>query len=245
MRASFAISVLIHAAIVLWLLLAPGAKPFDPAHADAILVELMPQDDPTKAEHEPPKPDAPKPDVPKPEAPKAAAEAQSKPAPKAQEAVSPEDQAQAAARLAQLLDAPVSLPLNLAAPPSESKTRLAPDLIAKLKAQVGKCFVPLTDPPDVPDFLTGMRIALRRDGSLAADPSVTFGPASSQGIMLKQRAVQALRQCQPYAFLPADKYADWRVIDLVFAFDGPADDVTANGALHRTNTALQNILSGR
>jgi hypothetical protein len=238
MRASLAISVLVHAALALWLLLAPASKPFDPAHADAILVELIPQDDPTKAERElpkldVPKPDASKPDVPKPESSKAAPEVQSKPNPKAQEVVSSENAAETAARLAWMLDAPVSLPTKLAAPPSESKTRLAPDVIAKLKAQIGKCFVPPADPPDVSDFVTEIRIALRRDGTLAANPEMIFAPGSPNGRMLKERAVQAVRQCQPYGFLPAEKYADWRVIDLVFAFDGPADDATANAALQR------------
>jgi len=238
MRASIAISVLVHAAFVLWLLLAPGSKPFDPAHADAILVELMPQDTPTKDEREPPKPDVPKPEASRPEASrpeasKAAAEAQSKPDPKRQDAVSPEDAAQTAARLAWMLDAPVSLPIKLAAPPSESKTRLAADFTAKLKAQIGKCFVPPADPPDVSDFVTEIRIALKRDGTLAADPEMIFAPGSRNGLVLKERAVQAVRRCQPYGFLPADKYADWRVIDLVFAFDGPADEATANAALQR------------
>jgi hypothetical protein len=30
-------------------------------------------------------------------------------------------------------------------------------------------------------------------------------------------AVQAVRQCQPYAFLPAADYKEWKVLDLAFS----------------------------
>jgi hypothetical protein len=29
-------------------------------------------------------------------------------------------------------------------------------------------------------------------------------------------AIEALRTCQPYAVLPADKYDEWKVLDLSF-----------------------------
>jgi hypothetical protein len=79
----------------------------------------------------------------------------------------------------------------------------------------------------VTDFETLIRVALNRDGTLAADPEPIFAPGSANGPALVERARQALRQCQPYGFLPANKYADWRVIDLVFSFDGPANNGNA------------------
>jgi hypothetical protein len=224
MRAGLAISALVHAAIVLGLLLAPGSKPFDPAHADAILVELIP----------PPDSESPQP----------AAGAQDKTNPKAQQAVSSQNPAELAARLAWMFDAPANLPSSLAAPPSETKSRLPADLVTKLKAQVRKCFVPLADPPDAADFTTDIRIALKRDGTLAGDPEMVFAPGSTNGHVMMERARQAVRQCQPYGFLPADKYADWRVIEMVFAFDGPADDATASTALEKAS-AFQQVFSGR
>jgi hypothetical protein len=33
---------------------------------------------------------------------------------------------------------------------------------------------------------------------------------------LMQGAVTALQACQPYAMLPADRYGEWKVLDLSF-----------------------------
>jgi hypothetical protein len=35
-----------------------------------------------------------------------------------------------------------------------------------------------------------------------------------------QTAMRALRQCQPYRFLPAAKYKEWKVLDLSFSPTG-------------------------
>jgi hypothetical protein len=220
MRTCLVISAIVHAAIALWLFLVQGAKPFDPAYADAIVVDLVqPQDDPSAAQSgpEPAKPE-----------PSKSSSSDRKPA-----AGSEEDKAAAAARLAWLLDVPpaAEMPpageMSLAAPPSEIKASLPPDIMAKFKAQVRKCFVPPASPPDVTDFETLIRVALNRNGTLAADPEPVFAPGSANGPALVKAAIRAVRQCQPYGFLPADKYADWRVIDLVFSFDGPADNGNA------------------
>ena len=45
MRTCIGISVAIHIAVMLWLVLAPGAKTFGPANAEAILVDLVPPHD--------------------------------------------------------------------------------------------------------------------------------------------------------------------------------------------------------
>jgi hypothetical protein len=56
MRSAFAISLVIHTAILLWITLAPGAKPFDPARAEPIMVDLLsPQEAPPLAEPQPAK----------------------------------------------------------------------------------------------------------------------------------------------------------------------------------------------
>jgi hypothetical protein len=31
-----------------------------------------------------------------------------------------------------------------------------------------------------------------------------------------QTAIRALKECQPYGFLPADKYGEWKILDLSF-----------------------------
>jgi hypothetical protein len=65
-----------------------------------------------------------------------------------------------------------------------------------------------------------MRIALTPQGRLSAPPALIEASASAKGPALMQAAIKALEACQPYAMLPADKYREWRVLDLGFT---PAD----------------------
>jgi hypothetical protein len=61
-----------------------------------------------------------------------------------------------------------------------------------------------------------LRVVMRPDGRLAADPQLIEGTASAKGALLMQNAISALQSCQPYAMLPADKYSEWKVLDLSF-----------------------------
>jgi hypothetical protein len=61
-----------------------------------------------------------------------------------------------------------------------------------------------------------LRVALKPNGTLAAQPQLIEGSPSEKGPALLQSAVTALRQCQPYTMLPADKYKEWKVLDLSF-----------------------------
>jgi hypothetical protein len=50
------------------------------------------------------------------------------------------------------------------------------------------------------------------------------GTATLKGLDLRQSAVDALQACQPYTMLPADRYGEWKVLDLSFTpqdFAGP------------------------
>ena len=62
-----------------------------------------------------------------------------------------------------------------------------------------------------------LRIYLKRDGGLSAEPLLIEGPASRDGPMLLKAAIRTLKDCQPYAFLPADKYRDWKMLDVSFS----------------------------
>ena len=258
MRTCLVISVVIHAAFVLWLVLGPGARAFDPANAEPILVDLVsPQDLPRQAENEPqrsqepeepksepakpepsrsvaskpPKPEAQKPEPQKPEPPKPQAakpsqEANQKPTSKSDAKTAPDDgveeRAATAARLAWLLDLPTDTVTSLAAPPSENKTNLAREDIAAFKAQVSKCWAAPDGVPSTPGFDILLRIALKPDGTLGAAPELIRAPASLAGPALVDSAKQALRKCQPYTALPADKYRDWKILDLTFTAEGPS-----------------------
>jgi hypothetical protein len=61
-----------------------------------------------------------------------------------------------------------------------------------------------------------LRVMMRPDGRLAADPQLIEGTASMKGALLMKNAISALQSCQPYAMLPSDKYGEWKVLDLSF-----------------------------
>lgn len=61
-----------------------------------------------------------------------------------------------------------------------------------------------------------LRVYLRRDGALASEPVLIEASASRDGPAVLQAAKAALAACQPYAFLPAEKYREWRILDLTF-----------------------------
>jgi hypothetical protein len=252
MRTCIVISVIIHAALMLWLVFAPSAKTFDPANAEPIMVDLvLPKDLPQETGREPPKSEEPKPTdakseqakselprsaalkPPKPELAKPQPEkpqpdkpgpaASQKPAPKSNSKTaddSLEDRAATAARLAWMLNLPVETAASLAAPPSESKSNLTSEEIAALKAQVSRCWVVPPDVPSTPGFDVLLRIALRPDGTLGAPPELIRAPASLAGPPLVDSAKRTLQKCQPYGPLPADKYQDWKILDLSFTAQG-------------------------
>ena len=261
MRTCIAISVVIHAVLLLWLVLGPGARTLGPASAEPILVDLLPpQDAPPQAKQEPPKseeskpeakseepkPEEPKPEEPKSEPPRSAPrkpksakteppktepakpnpEAKQKPEPKSNAKtaaeVSAEEQAATAARLAWMLNLPVETSVSLVAPPSEDKSNLSREEIAEFKAQVSKCWVTPEGVPSTPGFDVLIRIALSPDGRLGAKPELIRAPASMAGPALVESAKRALERCQPYGGLPADKYKDWKILDLTFTAEGPA-----------------------
>jgi hypothetical protein len=61
-----------------------------------------------------------------------------------------------------------------------------------------------------------LRLSFKRDGTLASAPLLIEASASEKGPILMESAIKALRRCQPYTMLPADKYNEWKAIDLSF-----------------------------
>jgi hypothetical protein len=59
-----------------------------------------------------------------------------------------------------------------------------------------------------------LRLVLTVDGMLATDPIIGGGSPSQKAIDLLQTAIQAVKDCQPYTMLPADRYREWKVLDL-------------------------------
>jgi len=233
MRTCIGISVAIHIAVMLWLVLAPGAKTFGPANAEAILVDLVPPQDTRAAEREPSKSENTKSEATKSEdaeseqkteLPRTAARKPEAPRPEPikQPPDSAEERAATAARLAWMLNLPMETEASLGGPPSESKSNLAREEIAEFKAQVSKCWVMPAGVPSTPGFDVLIRIALKPDGTLGSKPELVRAPASAAGPALVDSAKRALQKCQPYATLPADRYQDWKILELTFTAQGPA-----------------------
>jgi outer membrane biosynthesis protein TonB len=59
-----------------------------------------------------------------------------------------------------------------------------------------------------------LRVLMTVDGRLAADPLVGGGSANPKAFDLLHSAIDALKACQPYSMLPADRYREWKVLDL-------------------------------
>jgi outer membrane biosynthesis protein TonB len=98
--------------------------------------------------------------------------------------------------------------------------KIAPSDTAKLRAHVRSCSTLPSSVARSDKVRIVMRIALTPEGRLASPPALIEASASAKGPALMQAAIKALEACQPYAMLPADKYREWRVLDLGFT---PAD----------------------
>jgi hypothetical protein len=66
------------------------------------------------------------------------------------------------------------------------------------------------------NVMVKVRVLMTPQARLAGEPILIEGTASTKGVELKQSAVQALSACQPYDMLPADRYGEWKVLDLSF-----------------------------
>lgn len=88
---------------------------------------------------------------------------------------------------------------------------------AAFRAHLKKCWTLPAGMSAAQSTRVVLRIYLRRDGHLAAEPVLIEASASRDGPLLMQAAIRTLKDCQPYGFLPADKYREWRVLDLSFS----------------------------
>jgi hypothetical protein len=94
--------------------------------------------------------------------------------------------------------------------------KVSTDDVAKFRERLKTCSVlPASVTPD--DKVTiRLRASFLPDGTLASAPLLIEASASAKGPLLMQAAIEALAACQPYAVLPADKYNEWKVLDLSF-----------------------------
>jgi hypothetical protein len=102
---------------------------------------------------------------------------------------------------------------------ASEKANIASSAIAEFRRHLKTCSkLPAALTPS-DNVHVKLRVMMRPDGKLAAEPILIEGTASMKGLELKQGAVNALMACQPYAMLPADRYGEWKVLDLSFTPD--------------------------
>jgi hypothetical protein len=120
----------------------------------------------------------------------------------------------------------LGLPPDLAPPPDAksgdfdapaSRTAdIASSLITEFRRHLKTCSkLPDSIAPSDKVKVT-LRVLMTPEGRLAAEPILIEASASMRGPALMQGAITALRACQPYAMLPADRYGEWKVLDLSF-----------------------------
>lgn len=102
----------------------------------------------------------------------------------------------------------------------KDKAKLDPQIITAFRKHLKSCSVAPAGLEPSGDVHVVIRVALRRDGRLSGPPALVEAKASAQGPILMKAAIKALQDCQPYTMLPADKYDEWKVLDLDFS---PAD----------------------
>lgn len=121
---------------------------------------------------------------------------------------------------------PVNIPslMNLPNAPqpgfdSEATTaaNLSNDERSAFKAHLKKCW-------KLPDGISSaqstrvtLRVFLKPDGGLAGEPMLIEASASRDGPRLMQAAIRSVKECQPYAFLPPDRYREWKSLDVTFS----------------------------
>jgi hypothetical protein len=123
------------------------------------------------------------------------------------------------ADMKRLADA-LSLPVEETGEGGAARERVAKftEGVKEFKEQVRRCFKLPTGLAAGQQLQMVIRIALSPSGVLARDPEMVSAKMSPLGPTLRDSAISAVRQCAPYK-LPADKYQDWKVLDIDFSPD--------------------------
>jgi hypothetical protein len=100
--------------------------------------------------------------------------------------------------------------------PASKPADIAANLVAEFRRHLKACLkLPQSISPS--DRLKiKLRVLMTPEGKLAAEPALIEATASAKGPVLMRSAIDALQACQPYAMLPADRYGEWKVLDLSF-----------------------------
>lgn len=97
-----------------------------------------------------------------------------------------------------------------------AKANIRAEDAAALRARLKECSVLPKSVASSDNVRIVLRVALTPDGRLAQEPLLIEASASAKGPLLMRGAMDALEKCQPYTMLPADRYNEWRMLDLSF-----------------------------
>jgi outer membrane biosynthesis protein TonB len=100
--------------------------------------------------------------------------------------------------------------------PATDAADISSNLVAEFRRHLKTCSKLPASLASNDDVKVKLRVLMSPDGRLAAEPILIEASASMKGPLLMQGAIRALSACQPYAMLPADRYGEWKVLDLSF-----------------------------
>ncbi len=100
--------------------------------------------------------------------------------------------------------------------PASKQADIASNFVTEFRDHLKKCskLPGSIDPSD--SVKVKLRVFMTTDGMLAREPILIEASASAKGPILMEGAINALQACAPYAMLPADRYGEWKVIELSF-----------------------------
>ena len=106
---------------------------------------------------------------------------------------------------------------NVGGAQNSEAAKLPSDAIAELYRHLRTCVKPPSEITRSDKVHIKLRTFMTTDGRLAAEPALIEASASpAKGLAMLQSAKTALLACQPYTMLPANKYQEWKVLDLTF-----------------------------
>ena len=100
--------------------------------------------------------------------------------------------------------------------PATKAADVASNVVAEFRRHLMTCAKLPASMKTSDDVRVKLRVFMTPDGKLAADPVLIEASASMKGPLLMQSAISALQACQPFAMLPADRYDEWKMLDLSF-----------------------------
>ena len=99
---------------------------------------------------------------------------------------------------------------------ASSEANISSSVISEFRRHLKSCSkLPASIAPS-DRLVVKLRVQMTLDGRLATDPMVAGGSANPKALDLLHGAVDALKACQPYTMLPANRYGEWKVLDLDF-----------------------------